>query len=57
MLMKKISLECQICQLYKKAPPQPILGLPMATAFKEYVAMDLKFYKGEIVLHLIKHAD
>ena len=56
MLIKKISVECQIYQLYKKAPPQPILGLPMATAFQEYVAMDLKFYKGEILLHLIKHA-
>ena len=56
MLIKKISVECQICQLYKKAPPQPILHLPMTTAFQECVAVDLKFYKEEILLHLIKYA-
>ena len=55
-LLKKITAECQICQLYKKAPPQPIVGLPMATVFQECVAMDLKFYKGKILLHLIDHA-
>ena len=55
-LIKKISVECQIRQLYKKAPPQPILHLPMTTAFQECVAVDLKFYKEEILLHLIKYA-
>ena len=28
----------------------------MATSFKERIAMDLKFYKGRILLHLIDHA-
>ena len=28
----------------------------MATAFQEFVAMDLKFYNGNILLHLINHA-
>ena len=28
----------------------------MASRFQEYVAMDLKFYKGKILLHLIDHA-
>ena len=28
----------------------------MATSFQECVAMDLKFYKGKILLHLIDHA-
>ena len=55
-LIKKISAECQICQLYKKTPPQAIVGLPMATAFQECVAMDLKFYRGKILLHFIDHA-
>ena len=55
-LIKKISTECQICQLYKKAPPGPIVGLSMATAFQECVVMDLKFYKRKILLHLIDHA-
>ena len=43
-LIKKISAECQICQMYKKTPPQPIVGLPMATALQECVAMNLNFY-------------
>ena len=43
-LIKKISAECQICQMYKKTPPQPIAGLPMATALQECVAMNLNFY-------------
>ena len=54
-LVKKISVKRQICQLYKKAPPTPIVGLPMVTAFQECVAMDLKFYKGKILLHLINY--
>ena len=28
----------------------------MATSFQECIAMDLKFYKGRILLHLIDHA-
>ena len=28
----------------------------MATSFQECTAMDLKFYKGRILLHLIHHA-
>ena len=55
-IIKKISAKCQICQLYKKTAPRPIVGLPMATAFQECVAIDLKFYRGKILLHLIDHA-
>ena len=54
-LKKKISAERQICQLYKP-PPRPIVGLPMVTAFHECVAVDLKTYKGKLLLHLIHHA-
>ena len=28
----------------------------MATSFQECIAMDLKFYKGRILLHLINHS-
>ena len=44
--------ECTSCQVYQKAPPKPIVGLPMANKFQEVVAMDLKFYESKI-LHLI----
>ena len=47
---------CSTCNLYKKPPPRPVVGLPLATRFQETVAMDLKFYSGKIILHLIDHA-
>ena len=54
--LKTISDECQTCKVFKKAPPRPVVGLPMATKFLECVAMDLKFYNSKILLHLIDHA-
>ena len=44
---------CQTCQLYRKPPARPVVGLPLATKFQETVAMDLKFYDGHILLHMI----
>ena len=51
--LKKVTEECTTCQVYQKAPPKPVVGLPMATKFQETVAMDLKFYENKIILHLI----
>ena len=42
--------------IQNNTPPRPIVGLPLTTKFKEYVAMNLKFYKGKILLHMIDHA-
>ena len=39
--IKLISKKCPVCLIYKK------------TKFKECVTMDLKFYKGKILLHMI----
>ena len=55
-LIKKVSDECTICKIYRKTPQRPIVGLPMATSFQECIAMNLKFYKERILLHLIDHA-
>ena len=55
-LINKISDQCNVCTLYKKTPPRPIVGLPMATRFQECVPMDLKFYNNKILLHLVDHA-
>ena len=33
-----------------------MVSLPLANRFKEHVAMDLKFYKGKISLHMIDNA-
>ena len=54
--IKTISKDCETCKVYKKPPPRPVVGLPTATTFKETVAMDLKFYNGNILLHMIDHA-
>ena len=54
--IKKFSDECAICKIYRKKPQQPVVGLPMATSFQECIAIDLKFYKGRVLLHLIDHA-
>ena len=35
-----------VCKRYKKVPPRPVVGFPLATMFNECVAMDLKFYHG-----------
>ena len=44
--IRKISNDCDTCKIFKKAPPRPIVGLPMASEFNETVAMDLKHTKG-----------
>ena len=53
--IKSVSENCSTCKIYKKPPSRPIVGLPMASQFQETVAMDLKFYHGRIILHLIDH--
>ena len=55
-LIQVVSDACKVCQVYKKPSPRPVVVLPMATIFQECVAMDLMFYKGKILLHLIDHA-
>ena len=55
-LIKKVSNECAICKIYRKTPQRLVVGIPMATSFQECTAMDLTFYKGRILLHLIDHA-
>ena len=53
--IKNVSNNCPTCKKYKKVPPRPVVGLPMATEFLETVAMDLKFYDSKILLHLVDH--
>ena len=55
-LVKKVSDECKVCKIYRKAPPWPIVVLPMTKKIQESVAMDLKLYKGKILIHLVDHA-
>ena len=59
-LREKITLickNCPVCLIYKKTPPRPIADLPFTTKFKECVAIDQKFYKGNTFLqHMINHS-
>ena len=48
-----ITEKCQVCKIYKKPPPRPVIFLPMASHFQETIAMDLKICHGENILHLI----
>ena len=49
----EVSRSCEICLRYKSPPPRPSVGLPRASRFNERVAMDIKFYNGAPLLHLI----
>ena len=50
--IKNITEKCQVCKIYKKPPPRPVVSLPMTSHFQETVSMDLKTY-GQNILHLI----
>ena len=52
----KVSKECKVCIEFRRPPPKPVVGLPMATTFGEYGAMDLKLFPGTKLLHMIDHA-
>ena len=53
--MKNVTENCSTCQVYHKAPPRPIVGLPRASNFQETNAIDLKFCHGKILLHITDH--
>lgn len=38
----ELAATCSICFKFKKTPARPVVGLPLATQFNEYVFMDLK---------------
>ena len=53
--IKEVSQSCDVCKIYKKPSPRPAVGMPLASDFNEVVALDLKFFRGNIILHLIDH--
>ena len=52
--INKISKECQICRVYKRPFPNPVVKL-LATEFNKVVAMDIKVFRNMYELHLIDH--
>ena len=41
--------------MYKRPAAKPIVGMPLANDFNEVVALNLKFFHGKNILHLIGH--
>ena len=54
-MMEEVYKECDICKAYAKPEPVPKVGFPHAKYFNETVAMDLKYFDGKIILHLVDH--
>ena len=53
-LVDEVVSKCETCKRYKKTPPRPVVGLPIAKEFNEVVALDLKEWKsGVYFLHII----
>ena len=47
---------CKICSQFRKAPPRPKVGIPIANDFNEVVGLDLKVLdkaKGEYILWMV----
>ena len=63
MLIKKMSVECHIPQLYKKAPPQTIIDLPIVTTLqwlwsfiKGKLSSDLSAMQPDYKHQLLSHS-
>ena len=46
-LVNDVTSGCEVCSKYKRQRPRPVVSLPLATAFNETVAMDLKTWKDK----------
>lgn len=51
--LDKIIEGCEGCIKRKRNPDRPAVAMPMASEFNEKVAIDLSFYKGKVILHII----
>ena len=49
----EVSRHCEICKVYKRPSPRPVVGLHLATEFNKAVAIYLKQCEGGWILHLI----
>ena len=56
-MIDKITNECDTCKRFKKAPPRPVVGMPLASEFNETVAMDIKFISLTTLQDIVLQAD
>lgn len=54
--LQKICDNCNICKKYKRNPPKPVVGFPMASKFNEMVSLDLGEYEGKRFLVMVDMA-
>ena len=54
--VRNVTSNCKICKEFRRPPRRPVVGLPMATNFNECLQLDLKFFNGKPMLHMIDHA-
>ena len=52
-ILESHSETCETCQRYGKTNPRPVVGMSLSKEFNSTVAMDLKFFHGDIILHII----
>ena len=55
-MIEETPLDCEVCVRFKKSKPRPVVGMPLASAFNELLAMDIKEIRGTKVLHMVDHA-
>ena len=49
----QISENCETCIKFKKAPPRPVVSIPMANTFNEAISMDLKKFGNVYFLVIV----
>lgn len=55
-MIHEISRSCEVCHRFKRRPPRPAVGFPLASQFNETVALDLKAIGPNVlVLHMVDH--
>ena len=50
-MSQNVTDNCEISKKYKKSSPRPCLSFPMSSQFQESIELDLKQYKGRLILH------
>ena len=54
--IKQVAHNYNVCNLFSRRAPRPVVGLPMANKFNEFgAAMDINFLNGKRSLRLIDH--
>ena len=53
--ISEVSKSCKVCKEFTRPNPTPVVGMPHADHFNDTVALDLKFFEGHIILHVIDH--